>query len=164
MTAGFGEEALEAARHGLDLNPCMPFAMIVEGYLGNLSGNPPEESIELMERAKQLSPHDPTDYLFYDILSASYMNAGRYAEGLAAGRRLVALMPNYYWGYLWSAMNAVGLGRLEEARALIHEARQVHPGLSLTLARQALWAMAPEVDHRFFEALRQAGLEEEREE
>ncbi len=164
MTAGFGDEALEAALHGLDLNPCLPFALIVEGYLRNLSGNPPEESIELMERAMRLSPHDPAEFLFFDVLSAAYMNAGRYAEGLAAGRRLVALLPSYYWGYLWSAMNAVGLGRHEEARAMIRNARQVHPGLSLALARQALGAMAPDVERRFTEALRQAGLEEKNEE
>jgi len=164
MTAGFGDAALEAALHGLDLNPCLPFALIVEGYLRNLSGNPPEESIELMERAMRLSPHDPAEFLFFDVLSAAYMNAGRYAEGLAAGRRLVALLPSYYWGYLWSAMNAVGLGRHEEARAMIRDARQVHPGLSLALARQALGAMAPDVERRFTEALRQAGLEENNEE
>jgi serine/threonine protein kinase len=51
----------------------------------------------------------------------------QHAEGLEEGR-LIALAPRYYWGYLWSAMNAVGLGRVEEARAMIREARLVKPG------------------------------------
>ncbi|MGH9649811.1 MAG: hypothetical protein ACRD3I_05005, partial [Terriglobales bacterium] len=107
----------------------------------------------------RLSPHDPAEFLFYDVLSGAYLNDGRYAEGLAAGRRLVALLPNYYWGYLWCAMNAVGLGQLEEARVMVREARRIQPELSLALVRQTLGAMAPDVDRRFAEALRKAGLE-----
>jgi tetratricopeptide (TPR) repeat protein len=159
MTAGFGEEALEAARRGLDLNPSMPFALITYAYLRHMTGHPPEESIELIQRAMRLSPHDPAEFLFHDVLSGAYFNAGRYAEGLAAGRRLVALLPTYFWGYLWSAKNAVGLGQLDEARAMVREARRIQPGLSLALVRQSLGAMAPEVDRRFADALRKAGLE-----
>ncbi|HSA92661.1 MAG TPA: protein kinase, partial [Terriglobales bacterium] len=159
MTAGFGDEALEAAGRALDLNPSMPPALIVYAYLRHMTGHPPEESIELIQRAMRLSPHDPAEFLFYDVLSGAYLNAGRHVEGLAAGRRLVALSPSYYWGYLWCAMNAVGLGQLDEARAMVREARRILPGLSLALVRQSLGAMAPEVDHRFANALRQAGVE-----
>ncbi len=164
MTAGFGAEALEAAQRGLELNPSMPFGLLVHAYIKHMTGHSPEESIKLVQRAMRLSPHDPAGFLFYDVISGAYLNRGRYAEGLAAGRRLVALLPSYYWGYLWSAMNAVGLGRLEEARALVRDAKRIHPKLSLTVVRQVLGAVSPEVDQRFTEALRLAGLEEGREE
>jgi tetratricopeptide (TPR) repeat protein len=137
----------------------MPFALAIHAYLRHLTGHPPDESIDVMQRAMRLSPHDPIEWMFHDILSGAYLNAGRYAEGLDAARRLIMLAPRYYWGYLWSAMNAVGLGRLDEARALILEARRVEPGVSLELARKCLGSMTEDVDRRFSGALRQAGLE-----
>lgn len=54
-------------------------------------------------------------------------------------------------------MNAVGLGRTDEARSLIREAHRVKPGVSLELARKCLGPMTEDVD--FSAALRQAGLE-----
>ena len=86
-------------------------------------------------------------------------NAGQYAEGLAISRRLIALSPNYYFGYIWAILNAVGLGHIDEARDLLKQARKVKPDLSLALARRCLGAMAPDVDRRLSEGLNQAGLE-----
>ena len=91
--------------------------------------------------------------------SPSFFLCERFADGLEAGRRLVALAPSYIWGYLWSTMNAVGLGRIEEARELVRQARQVQPGLARVRQMQTLGAIAPDVDRRMNEALLQAGLE-----
>nr|ART36316.1 C595 [uncultured bacterium] len=162
MTTGDGHGALEESRHALELNPSMPFALAIHAYHRHIAGQPPEESIALVERALRLSPHDPVEWLFYDVLASAYLNAERFAEGFEAGRRLVALSPNYYWGYLWSAMNAVGLGQIAEARKLVDEARRVEPQLSLELALKCLGTMAPDVDRRFKEALRLTGLESKR--
>ena len=159
MAAHDSHGALEAAGRAVDLNPSMPLALGYHAYHRHIAGHPPEESIELVKRAMRLSPHDPVEWVFYDVLAGACLNAGRFAEGLAAGRRLISLSPNYYWGYLWSAMNAVGLGQVEEARQLVREGRAVKPTLSLDLARRCLGRMAPDVDRRFTEALRQSGLE-----
>jgi TolB-like protein/cytochrome c-type biogenesis protein CcmH/NrfG len=159
MTAGDGHGALEAAGRAVELNPSMPLALALNAYHRHIAGHPPEESIEVVRRAMRLSPHDPVEWIFYDVLAGAFLNARRFAEGLAAGRRLIHLSPNYYWGYLWSAMNAVGLGQVEEARQLIRKGRVVKPSLSLALARKCLGRMAPDVDRRFIEALQQSGLE-----
>jgi serine/threonine protein kinase/tetratricopeptide (TPR) repeat protein len=159
MTAGDGHGALEAAGRAVELNPSMPLTLAYHAYHRHIAGHPPEESIEVVRRAMRLSPHDPVEWIFYDVLAGACLNAGRFAEGLAAGRRLISLSPNYYWGYLWSAMNAVSLGQVEEARQLIREGRVVKPTLSLALARRCLGGMAPDVDRRFTEALHQSGLE-----
>jgi serine/threonine protein kinase len=159
MTAGDRYGALDEAGCAVELNPSMPFALAIHAYLRYLTGHPADESIASMQRAMRLSPHDPIEWMFHDILSGAYLNAGRYAEGLNEGRRLITLAPQYYWGYLWSAMNAVGLGRLDEARGLIGEARRVKPGVSIELARKCLGVMSEDVDRRFSQALRQAGLE-----
>jgi hypothetical protein len=107
----------------------------------------------------RLSPRDPVEWIFYDVLGGAYWNAGQYEEGLAVSRRLIALLPSYYFGYIWAVLNVVGLGRIDEGREMIRQARQVQPELSLALIRRGLGAMAPDVDLRMAAALGQAGLE-----
>ncbi|MFN2386497.1 MAG: tetratricopeptide repeat protein [Thermoanaerobaculia bacterium] len=158
MTAGEGYAALEEARHGTELNPSHPWALLFRAYVWHMTGNPPEESIEMVTRAMRLSPRDPAEWLFYDVLGGAYSNAGRFAEGLAAGRRLVSLWPTYYFGYLWSAMNAIELGQSESAAASIREARRVLPEVTVEMVRRVLGAMAPDVDRRMMGALQRAGL------
>jgi tetratricopeptide (TPR) repeat protein len=161
MVAKDAHGALEESRRAAELNPSMPFALAIHAYQWYMAGNSAEESIALVQRAIGLSPRDPVEWLFYDVLSGAFLNAGRFAEGLEAGRRLIALSPNYYWGYLWSAMNAVGLGQIEEAHAVLRDARRVKPELSYELARKCLGTMAPHVDRLFSNALREAGLNRE---
>jgi TolB-like protein/class 3 adenylate cyclase/cytochrome c-type biogenesis protein CcmH/NrfG len=159
MMAGRIDEAVDEARQATDLNPSDPVALNFYAFTLNLAGHPPEDSIKLVQRAMRLSPHDPLEILFYDTLGPAYFNAGRYAEGLAAARRLIALRPTYYFGYLYGAMNAAELGDVDEARDLVRQARQVQPELSIAFVRQGMAAMAPDVDRRMMAALRKAGLE-----
>jgi len=66
---------------------------------------------------------------------------------------------DYYFGYVFVAVNAVGLGRLDEARAAIAEARRAQPDLSLELVQGMYGVERPEIDARRNAALRQAGLD-----
>jgi TolB-like protein len=158
MTAGEGYAAIEEARRGTELNPSHPWALLIRAYVWHMTGNPPEESIDLVMRAMRLSPRDPAEWLFYDVLGGAYFNAGRFAEGLAAGRRLVSLWPGYYFGHLWCAMNAMELGQIASAEASIREARRVLPEVTLDMVRRVLGAMASDVDRRMMGALQRAGL------
>jgi len=56
-------------------------------------------------------------------------------------------------------MNAVALGRLEEARTAITEGRRVQPDLSLELLQDYFGVSRPTIDARRNAALREAGLE-----
>lgn len=159
MTAGDGNAAIEEARRGLELNPSHIMAQLFHAYMWHMTGHPCKDSIELVHRAMRLSPRDPVEWLFYDVLASAYFNAGRFDEGLAASRRLIALWPEYYFGPLWCAMNAVGLGQLEVAQASIREARRLVPEVSVAMMRRVLGAMAPDVDRRMMGALQQAGLD-----
>jgi TolB-like protein len=159
MTAGEGYAAIEEARRGTELNPSHPWALLIRAYVWHMTGNPPEESIELVMRAMRLSPRDPAEWLFYDVLGGAYFNAGRFSEGLAAGRRLVSLWPGYYFGHLWCAMNAMELGQTASAEASIREARRVLPELTLDMVRRVLGAMEPDVDRRMMGALQRASLQ-----
>ncbi len=155
---GEGGPALEDARRALELNPSSIWALMIHAWVWCMTGRDANESIAQIERAMRLSPHDPAEYLFYDIGSAAHLNAGRYDSGLALARRLTALNPNYYWGYLWCAANAAAAGSLDEARKFVEQARAIQPDVSITLVRQSLGAMAPEVDRRLAGFLAQAGL------
>ena len=109
-------------------------------------------------RAMRLSPRNPARWLFYDVLGGAYFNAGRFAEGLTAGRRLVSLWPGYYFGHLWCAMNSMELGQTESAgKPRIREARRGLPEVTLEMVRRVLGATAPDVDRRMMGALQRAG-------
>lgn len=103
--------------------------------------------------------HDPLEFIFYDGLGISYFCAGRYADGVAAGRRLMALRPTYYMGYIYAAMSAAELDHIDEARELMRQARGLQPDLSFALVHRGVGGMAPDVDRRMSAALRKAGLE-----
>ena len=159
MMMGDGFGALESSRRALELNPSLPRALTLYAYNRQIAGQPPEESIELVQRAMRLSPHDFYEWLYYDVLSSSYFNAGRFADGLETAQKLITISPGYYWGYLYSAMNSIGLGREDDARAFIRQAHALKPDVSFELAQTCLGTMAPDVERRFLGALREAGLE-----
>jgi tetratricopeptide (TPR) repeat protein len=94
-----------------------------------------------------------------DNSALAYFEMARYEAGLEAGRKLVALRPGYVWGYAYVAMNAAALGRIDEARAAVAEARRVEPKVSLALFQRGIGISRPAMDERRNAALRKAGLE-----
>jgi hypothetical protein len=95
----------------------------------------------------------------YDSLALANWETGRYEASLEAGRRLVATHPGYLTGYLYIAMSAVSLGRMDEARTAIEEGRRVRPELSIEMMQNYLAVSRPETDARRNAVLRKAGLE-----
>ena len=95
----------------------------------------------------------------YDNFALAYWELGRYDEGLEVAQRLVAAQPTYFTGYAYIAMNAVALGRLDEASTAIAQGRRVQPDLSLALIQNYFGISRPEVDARRNDALREGGLE-----
>ena len=108
-----------------------------------------------IQRAELETALHPTNESF----AAAYWELGRYDEALEAAQRLVATQPTYLTGYAYIAMNAVALGRLEEARTAITEGRRVQPDLSLELMQNYFGVSRPKIDARRNAALREAGLE-----
>jgi Flp pilus assembly protein TadD len=157
LMAGDPENALDSTRRAVDLNPSMPEAWIWFGFAQLLAGDP-EACIVATERAQRLNPHGPMVWI-YDSLALANWETGRYAASLEAGRRLVATQPTYFTGYLYIAMSAVSLGRIDEARAAIAQGRRVRPNLSIEMMQNYLAVSRPEIDARRNAVLRKAGLE-----
>jgi len=158
VMSGDIENGLEAARRAVELNPSMPEAW---GWLSwnLLMAGDPEGCIAAGERSIRLNPLGPFTSIIYDNFSEAYWELGDYEAGLRAARRLLAELPSYYFGYVFVAMNAVGLGRLDEAREAILAGRRAQPDMSLELVQGIYGVARPEVDARRNAVLREAGLE-----
>ena len=113
----------------------------------------PQSTVISTERAQQLNPKGSMIWI-NDSFAAAFWELGQFQKGLEAGQRLVALEPSYFPGYAWIAMNAINLGRVEEARAAVLKARQVAPGFSLQAMQDYFGVSRPEIDRRRNEVLR----------
>ena len=158
IMAGDLDNGLVAAKRAVQLNPSMPQAW---GWLSwaQLIAGDTSACINAAERTLRLDPQSSFSSIVYDNLSQAYWQEERYEEGLRAARRLLAELPDYYLGYVYVAMNAVGLGRLDDARDAIAAARRASPDLSLELVQGMYGVSRPAIDTRRNEFLRQAGLE-----
>ena len=158
VMSGDIDNGLTAARRAVELNPSMPEAW---GWLSwnLLVASDAKGCIEAALRAQRLNPLGSMSSIVNDNLSQAYWQLGDYDAGLRAARRLLAELPDYFLGHVYVAMNAVGLGRLDEARAAIEEARRAYPDLSLEFVQGMYGVARPEIDGRRNAALRQAGLE-----
>jgi tetratricopeptide (TPR) repeat protein len=157
LAAGDIKNGLASSLQAVDLNPSMPMAWIWLGWAQLLAGDP-ETTITATERARRLNPQGAMVWI-HDSFASAYWELGRYDEALEAAQRLVATRPTYFTGYAYIAMNAVALGRLEEARTAIIEGRRVRPDLSLDLMQNYFGVSRPTIDARRNAALREAGLE-----
>jgi tetratricopeptide (TPR) repeat protein len=158
LAAGDVRNGLDAARRAVDLNPSMPGAWVELSWAQLLSGDP-EGSLTSNRNAQRLDPQGDMVAETWDNMAMAYWEMGRYEESLDAARRLVAAQPEHWWGQIYLALNAVSLGRPDEARAAIAEARRLKPDLSLETIQRSLVVSRPEIDARRNAALRQAGLE-----
>ncbi len=157
LAAGDPKNGIDSIQRAVDLNPSMPEAWTWLGWAQVLAGNP-EAAIAASLRAQQLNPQGSMVWI-YENLAVAYWEVGRYEEGLELARRLVATQPSYPTGYAYIAMNAIGLGEIDEARAAIIAGRQARPDLSLALIQGYFGVSRPAFDARRNEVLRQAGLE-----
>ena len=158
VMSGDIDNGLAAARRAVEINPSMPEAW---GWLSwnLLMAGDPQGCISAGERAIRLNPLGRFTSILYDNFSEAYWEMGDYEAGLRAARRLLAELPGYYLGHVFVAMNAVGLGRLDEAREAIEEGRRAQPDLSLELVQGIYGVERPAIDARRNAALREAGLE-----
>ena len=152
------KNGLDSSRRAVELNPSMPEAWTWLGWTQVVAGDP-EAGIVSSERARRLSPQGPSVVAVEDNSAAAYFDMGRYAEALEAGRRLVALRPDYLWGYAYVAMSAAALGRTDEAHAAVGEVRRIEPRVSQDMIQRGIGVSRPDSDARRNAALRQAGLE-----
>ncbi|MEE8187832.1 MAG: adenylate/guanylate cyclase domain-containing protein [Kiloniellales bacterium] len=152
------ERAIAEMEAALALN-----ASFERGYFGLghalLYSGRPMESIPHFERAIRLSPRSPRSWASPQMLACAYFNLGRYEEAATWSEKAIR-QPNAPFMPFAHAAAALGhLGRIDEARAMLAEARKRKADFSADTIRNTvgLYGRYSGAD-RIIEGLRKAGL------
>jgi adenylate cyclase len=124
---GDRDKALNAARLAHQLNPNSINALNAVGHLEGYQGNW-VRGIEHLQSALRLSPRDPAICYTYQGLAAASCCVGEYANGVAYAQEGISRAAEYGINYALLAMNYVGLGELDAAKAAFETARRLSPG------------------------------------
>ncbi|ODT18820.1 MAG: hypothetical protein ABS54_15870 [Hyphomicrobium sp. SCN 65-11] len=142
----------------LALSPCDIFTLWCSAIALSWMGET-KVSIERAERALQLSPFDPLNYLAYNALAISHFQTGRYQEAYDSARRSVLLSPRFSVSQSFLVASLMGLGRDQDARMAAQRLLALDPNFSVR--RFAVTVdIKPEVFAAFAGAWRAAGVPE----
>jgi adenylate cyclase len=120
------DEALRSARRAYALNPNNVTCVQCLGYMEGLQGRW-QICIEQLSRALRMSPRDPVISFTYMGLALASLCTGEYSDGVEFAQQGLHAAPEYAMLHGYLAMNYVGLGDLERARAAAEAARRFAP-------------------------------------
>jgi adenylate cyclase len=120
------ETALAASQRALELNPNGFLALLHNGWIQCIAGNP-AAAIDPFTRAVRLSPRDP--YLGYCEagLGVAYRDVGRPLEALVWAQRAIMSLPLLPAGYRTAAVASVDLGRIDDAKERVAQLLKMRP-------------------------------------
>ena len=149
------DKAIEEAEWGVAQNPNWADSHAWLGVTLRFSGRY-QEAIPEFEKAIRLNPIPPGWYLYNSGLA--YFGAGRYEEGIRECERAVRQEPDSFYAHLELAAVYSLSGRDEEARAEAAEVLRINPKFSLEEWEKSLTVEDQEVQERYIDALRKAGI------
>jgi adenylate cyclase len=152
-------KAVAAYELAVQLNPSLAIAYLRLGDLLPLLGRA-DEGIANIETALRLSARDPMIAVHLFQMGAALLVAGRYAEAIEWTQRSLQLNPQFEASYTILAASYARLGQMDEARMAVEKLLRRNPDYSLVGAGRALAGAVPEVQERFLDSLRKAGLPE----
>lgn len=156
MQAGRLEEAVAAYEQAIRLNP-NDASVLASASAPLLYSGKSEQAIEQLKHAIRMNPYHP-DWYLWNLGFAQYM-VGDYAGAVESFQQMKN-MPNLARRQLAAAY--VGLGKLDEARAVIDEFLQNEPGYDIAKLRHNFENKFtdPAALERLVDDLRSAGLPE----
>ncbi len=122
------DDALRNLMYAHELNPNDTFALRNLGSCRTFVGDPTAGVAHLNEALK-LNPRDPASVNVLAWLSLSHFALGEYASGLQRALQAVSEAPKLGNVHMFLAMNRVGSGDIEGARAALATARSLVPGM-----------------------------------
>jgi adenylate cyclase len=154
---GDPESAIEACNRAIALNPSYASAHFGRAHALWHAGRP-ADAILSHDRAIRLSPRDPLMWAFLASKAIALLLLDR-AEEAAELAGHAKRQPNPGLFANIAELAALGhLGRREDCRRALEEARRIKPDLSIPFIRQSLPIQDPGTLQRFLEALRNAGV------
>jgi TolB-like protein/class 3 adenylate cyclase len=151
------DEALEAAKKAIELDPSYADSHAFLGLAYNYSGDP-EKGLASVRLALRLNPRAPFFYIF--IEGQSLYQLGKLAEAIARFERVRDGNPAFLVAHQFLAAAHQLSGDGESAEWAVQEALAIQPRLTLAaLGESTAYKHADDLD-RFIGALREAGMPE----
>jgi adenylate cyclase len=127
-----------------------------------LYGGRADESIPQFERGIRLSPRSSVLWAYWMMLGLAYINMEKYEEATASFEKAIQQPNAAFMAFVHAASALAHLGRIDEARSLLAEAKTRKPGFSIDTVRSAAGQFGPHSGvARIIDGLRKAGLSEE---
>jgi TolB-like protein len=109
------EQSISAARKAIEISPSFALGHLVLGMALLFSGHAPE-AITPLEYGLRLSPYDPQNFVWFNVLALARLFSGRAEAGLEAAARALQVRPNW-----WTSLEVLiccyaALGKWDEAR------------------------------------------------
>src|SRR5215469_755420 len=155
--AGDAAMAAAALDRALALNPNAAHAWLVRGHI-HAQRNQPEQAIELIERARRLSPFDPYTFFYANTIAVAHLAARRFEQTVEWADHALHERPRLAPAMLVKVAANAHLGHLDEERAELGRMLATDPKLTVAGLREYLHFLAPEVLELYVTGLRLAGL------
>lgn len=153
------DSGMASMRRALKLNPNNAFVLMLAGW-GNLFGGDLEEGMTNLERARDLSPADPTAFYVLTGLGMGYVLKGQYAEAAALATVSAALYGDWDATYVVLSISNAYLGRIDDARMAADKLQMLLPKTTVSDYKSILCFRDPERLAIVQEGLRIAGVKD----
>jgi len=129
--------------------------------LAFLFGGNPEESISQFETGIRLSPRSPVLWAYWMMLGLAYINLQKYKEAATSFDEAIQQPNAAFMPFAFAAATLGQLGRIDEARSMLVEAKRRHPKVSINTIRNTVDLLGPNSGMDWIiDGLRKAGLPE----
>jgi TolB-like protein len=148
------EQSISAARKAIEISPSFALGHLVLGMALLFSGRA-SEAIAPLEYGLRLSPYDPQNFVWFNVLALARLFSGRAEAGLEAAARALQVRPNWWTSLEVLVCCYAALGKWDEARRCAQQMASVirQPGDVLA----PLKAHNPAWTEQMNSALRRAG-------
>lgn len=137
------ERSISAARKAIEISPSFALGHLVLGMALLFSGRA-SEAIAPLEYGLRLSPYDPQNFVWFNLLALARLFSGRAEAGLEAAARAVQVRPNWWTSLEVLVCCYATLGKWDEARRCAQQMSSVtkQPGdvLAPLKSHNPVWA------------------------
>jgi TolB-like protein len=118
------EQSISAARKAIEISPSFALGHLVLGMALLFSGRA-SEAIAPLEYGLRLSPYDPQNFVWFNLLALARLFSGRTEAGLEAAARALQVRPNWWTSLEVLVCCYAALGKWDEARRCAQQMRTV---------------------------------------
>jgi TolB-like protein len=147
------------ARHeeAFEKNPNSVWICGCNGF-GNALCRNPQRTLDMLKRARRLSPRDPTMFLWLPGGAIVHFLAGRTEQAIQWTEDALRLNPRHVISLFLRAAAEVAGGQSDAGRRSVERMRAVNPALNIRFASKMLPFKFADDKERILSALRDAGL------